>query len=63
MSATLMLSEVVLERDGQIVAAYAVRRDVRGDVVLLDHETCGGGRGGWDTPRALVAVPTVANSR
>ncbi|MBB4960812.1 hypothetical protein FHR38_004545 [Micromonospora polyrhachis] len=58
MMATLVLSEVVLERDGRVVAAYEVRRDVRGDVVLLDHEMQRDGRpGAWDATLARMAVP------
>ncbi|MEV4756415.1 hypothetical protein AB0J86_15050 [Micromonospora sp. NPDC049559] len=36
-----MLAEVVLERHGRILATYQVRRDVRGDWVLLDQGRAG----------------------
>jgi hypothetical protein len=33
-----LLSEVVLERDGRVLAAYTIGRNVRGDWVLLDQD-------------------------
>ena len=60
-----MLAEVVLERDGRVVAAYSVRRDVRGDWVLLDQSKpqfrpAGGPANPGSAPAGVTSGPAGA---
>ncbi|GAB3152956.1 hypothetical protein GCM10027290_44940 [Micromonospora sonneratiae] len=64
MTAIPVLSEVVMERNGRVLAAYHVHRDVQGDLVLLDQEKPRVDTTGlWNTAVTLVAALLAQGSR